>query len=34
MTREAYFRQMVQEGGDWRDVVVYAVLAKDWPNTV
>jgi RimJ/RimL family protein N-acetyltransferase len=31
MTPEARFREMVLEDGDWRDVVVYAMLAKDWP---
>jgi RimJ/RimL family protein N-acetyltransferase len=32
MRREACFKEMVQEDGDWRDVVVYAVLADEWPR--
>lgn len=33
MRREACFRKMAREDGDWRDVVVYAVLADEWPTT-
>ena len=33
MKREACFREMVHEDGDWWDVVVYAVLADEWPTT-
>jgi RimJ/RimL family protein N-acetyltransferase len=32
MRREAYFREMVQEDGNWLDVVVYAVLADEWAS--
>ena len=31
MRREACFREMVREDGDWWDIVVYAVLADEWP---
>ena len=30
MHREACFRKMVLEDGDWRDLVIYAVLAEEW----
>jgi RimJ/RimL family protein N-acetyltransferase len=32
MVREARFRETVKVGGGWRDLVVYAVLAQDWPT--
>jgi RimJ/RimL family protein N-acetyltransferase len=32
MIREAHFREAVQEEGDWRDLVVYAVLADGRPT--
>ena len=32
MRREACFREMVREDGDWREVLVYAVLADEWPS--
>jgi RimJ/RimL family protein N-acetyltransferase len=32
MTREARFREAVQAGGKWRDLVVHAILAQDWPG--
>lgn len=31
MTHEARFREAVYEDGEWRDLVVYAVLAQEWP---
>lgn len=33
MKREAHFREIVCEGGHWRDLVIYAVLADEWPAT-
>ncbi len=30
MRREACFRGMVHEDGDWQDVVVYAILSEEW----
>ena len=33
MKREAHFREIVCEGGHWYDLVVYAMLADEWPAT-
>lgn len=33
MRREAYFRETVREDEAWRDIVVYAVLAEEWPRS-
>ena len=31
MTQEGHFRQNCQIRGEWRDTLVFAVLAHDWP---
>jgi RimJ/RimL family protein N-acetyltransferase len=30
MRQEAHFRQSHMINGDWRDEVVYAILAEEW----